>query len=107
MELLLPDAPQSAIPSDGNNKSSQWNHIPRVYDLKLTSDSVSTMKRNLFAFKERLQEAEPASGSGTGSGTGSGRDDSEEATRRKGKARRKWPLPSAQADRSSGSATRD
>ena len=103
MELLLPDAPQSAIPSDGNNKSSQWNHIPRAYDLKLTSDSVSTMKRNLFAFKEKLQEAEPASGSGTGSG----RDDSEEATRRKGKARRKWPLPSAQADRSSGSATRD
>ncbi|KAN0061229.1 hypothetical protein ACQY0O_006969 [Thecaphora frezii] len=82
MELLLPQPPQPAVPSDGApNKTAQWNKIPRNYDLKLTSDSVNTVRRNLYAFKEKFEEEAPGK-----------TDDPAEARRRRGKGRRTTAL---------------
>lgn len=56
MELLLPEPPLPAIPTEpGQSRDPRWETVPRAYDLKLTADSAATLKRNIFAFREKLQ----------------------------------------------------
>ncbi|SPO23622.1 related to TFG2 - TFIIF subunit (transcription initiation factor), 54 kD [Ustilago trichophora] len=68
MELLLPDPPQPAVPTEpGKSKNPRWDTIPRAYDLKLTADSAATLKRNIYAFREKVEDVNPASSSSSSS----------------------------------------
>ncbi|SNX87228.1 related to TFG2 - TFIIF subunit (transcription initiation factor), 54 kD [Melanopsichium pennsylvanicum] len=64
MELLLPDPPAPAVPTEPRKpRNPRWDTIPRAYDLKLTADSASTLKRNIYAFREKVQDVDGAPGS--------------------------------------------
>lgn len=68
MELLLPEPPQPAVPTEpGKPRDPKWDTIPRAYDLKLTSDSATTLKRNIYAFREKLQDVHDPSASSSSS----------------------------------------
>ncbi|WFD31813.1 DNA helicase [Malassezia sp. CBS 17886] len=54
MELLLPEAPQPAIPLDDPLARTQYSKIPREYDMRLTSSTQDTYAKNLYAFAEEL-----------------------------------------------------
>lgn len=98
MELLLPDPPQPAIPTEpGKPRNPRWDTIPRAYDLKLTSESAATIKRNIYAFREKLEEVDPSSSSSGAGGAikkseHDSDDDSEEEEggrkKKRGKTRR-------------------
>ncbi|GAC97639.1 transcription factor subunit [Pseudozyma hubeiensis SY62] len=92
MELLLPDPPAPAIPTEpGKPRNPRWDTVPRAYDLKLTSDSASTLKRNIYAFRETLQDVDPSSSS-SGLKKAEDSDDSSEdesgRSKKRGKTRR-------------------
>lgn len=93
MELLLPDPPSPAVPTEpGKPKNPRWDTIPRAYDLKLTSDSAATLKRNIYAFREKLEDVEAAA---SGSYMKKSEDDSDDTdddgsgrAKKRGKTRR-------------------
>ncbi|CBQ73447.1 related to TFG2-TFIIF subunit (transcription initiation factor), 54 kD [Sporisorium reilianum SRZ2] len=91
MELLLPDPPQPAVPTEpGKPRNPRWDTIPRAYDLKLTSDSAATLKRNIYAFRETLQDVDPSASSSTkpDDDTDNSDDDDQGRTKKRGKTRR-------------------
>jgi transcription initiation factor TFIIF subunit beta len=54
MQLLLPEAPEPAIPLEPGHPDLQTNY-PRSYEMRLTSDQGSSKTRNLYAFRERME----------------------------------------------------
>ncbi|WFC95046.1 DNA helicase [Malassezia brasiliensis] len=54
MELLLPEAPEPAIPVTDPSERAQYANIPRAYDMRLTSSTQDTYLKNLYAFQEQL-----------------------------------------------------
>lgn len=60
MELLLPDAPQPAIPIENPQIRAQFASVPRAYDMRLTSTTQDTFTKNLYAFEERQVEDDDA-----------------------------------------------
>ncbi|WFC99043.1 DNA helicase [Malassezia yamatoensis] len=60
MELLLPDAPQPAIPVSDASTPSIYGNVPRAYDMRLTSSTQDTYAKNLYAFQEELVNDEDA-----------------------------------------------
>lgn len=58
MELLLPEAPAPAIPIENAEARARYAQIPRQYDMRLTSTTEETFKKNMYAFQEELQEEE-------------------------------------------------
>ncbi|TKY85535.1 hypothetical protein EX895_005697 [Sporisorium graminicola] len=92
MELLLPDPPQPAVPTEpGKPRNPRWDTIPRAYDLKLTSDSASTLKRNIYAFREKLEDVDPSSSTATEKQEDEDSDDSDDGqgrSKKRGKTRR-------------------
>lgn len=54
MELLLPDAPQPAIPITNPVIRARYANVPRRYDMRLTSSTQDTYGKNLYTFQERL-----------------------------------------------------
>jgi transcription initiation factor TFIIF subunit beta len=87
MELLLPDPPAPAVPTEpGKPRNSRYDTVPRAYDLKLTSDSASTIKRNIYAFREQLQDVDPVAGPSKKEESDS--SDDEGRTKKRGKTRR-------------------
>ncbi|CDW99337.1 hypothetical protein [Sporisorium scitamineum] len=91
MELLLPDPPQPAVPTEpGKPRNPRWDTIPRAYDLKLTADSAATLKRNIYAFREKLEDVGPSSSSSTKKQDDDldDSDDDQRRARKRGKTRR-------------------
>lgn len=87
MELLLPDPPAPAVPTEpGKPRNPRYDTVPRAYDLKLTSDSASTIKRNIYAFREQLQDVDPVAGPSKKEESDS--SDDEGRTKKRGKTRR-------------------
>ena len=60
MELLLPEAPQPAIPVPDSSNSSRFANIPRAYDMRLISSTQDTYSKNLYAFQEELVDDDDA-----------------------------------------------
>ncbi|CAO1624273.1 unnamed protein product [Sympodiomycopsis kandeliae] len=60
IELILPSAPDAPIPIPmyDPNVTKEVRRIPRQYDVKLTSEPQETLKRNIFAFKEKQEKRE-------------------------------------------------
>lgn len=54
MELILPESPAWPIPIEDPLVRSQFAHMPRKYDMKLTSTTSETYAKNLYAFEEEL-----------------------------------------------------
>jgi len=54
MELILPESPAWPIPIEDPLVRSQFAHMPRKYDMKLTSSTSETYAKNLYAFEEEL-----------------------------------------------------
>ena len=54
MELILPKSPAWPIPIEDPLVRSQFAHMPRKYDMKLTSTTSETYAKNLYAFEEEL-----------------------------------------------------
>ncbi|CCF52640.1 hypothetical protein NDA11_000656 [Ustilago hordei] len=94
MELLLPDPPQPAIPAEpGKGRDARWEGIPRAYDLKLTADSAATLKRNIYAFREKVEHLDPLGAGAIKKGEESSEEDDQEAEeggrrKKRGKTRR-------------------
>lgn len=61
MELLLPDGPQPAIPVTDPSQRAQYSHVPRAYDMRLTSSTQDTYVKNLYAFQEQLLDDDEGS----------------------------------------------
>lgn len=57
MELLLPSAPEPAIPLPPSHPYLQTNY-PRKYEMRLTSEQGSSRVKNLYAFRERMEGGE-------------------------------------------------
>lgn len=64
MELLLPEAPQPAIPVTDASARAQYAQIPRAYDMRLTSSTQDTYLKNLYAFQEQLVDDDEGSDAG-------------------------------------------
>ena len=95
MELLLPDPPAPAIPTEpGKPKNPRYDTVPRAYDLKLTADSAATLKRNIYAFREKVEDLDPTAASSSGSGMKKAEDSDSDSdgesgrTKKRGKTRR-------------------